>query len=69
MSFPIKTCIICEEEFELRPDKPGYANRCPTCSAPEAAELLAQQTGANTDREGNDARRDAIRNLLYRRDS
>ncbi len=27
MSFPIKTCILCEEEFELRPDKPGYANR------------------------------------------
>jgi hypothetical protein len=40
MAFPIKTCIICEEEFELKPDKPGYANRCPECSTPEAAELM-----------------------------
>jgi hypothetical protein len=69
MSFPIKTCIICEEEFELRPDKPGYANRCPSCSTPEAAELIAQHPGSTTDREANAARRDAMRNLLYRKDS
>ncbi len=50
MAFPIKTCIICEEEFELRPDKPGYANRCPSCSTPEAAELIAQHPAATTDR-------------------
>jgi hypothetical protein len=69
MSFPIKTCIICEDEFELKPDKPGYANRCPSCSTPEASELIAQHPGATTDREANSARRDAMRNLLYRKDS
>ena len=35
MAFPIKICSICSEEFELKPDKPGFANRCPECSAPE----------------------------------
>ena len=35
MSFPIKTCVICHEEFELHPGKPGFANRCPSCSEPE----------------------------------
>ena len=35
MPFPIKTCVICQEEFELRPGKPGFANRCPSCSEPE----------------------------------
>jgi hypothetical protein len=69
MSFPIKTCIIWEDEFELKPDKPGYANRCPSCSTPEAAELLAHHPGATTDRDANAARRDAMRNLLYRKDS
>ena len=29
MPFPVKTCAICSEEFELKPDKPGFANRCP----------------------------------------
>jgi len=24
---------VCGEEFELKPDKPGFANRCPECSA------------------------------------
>ena len=69
MPFPIKTCILCEEEFELKPDKPGYANRCPSCSTPEANELLAKYPAATTDREANAARRDAMRNLLYRKDS
>ena len=32
MPFPIKVCAVCNEEFELKPDKPGYANRCPTCT-------------------------------------
>ncbi len=68
MSFPIKTCILCEEEFELRPDKPGYANRCPSCSIPEASEPMAQHSDA-ADREKNAARRVAMRNLLYRKDS
>ena len=43
MAFPIKTCVICEEEFELRPDKPGFANRCPSCSTPEAEEERANR--------------------------
>jgi hypothetical protein len=36
MAFPIKVCVVCSEEFELKPDKPGFANRCPQCSEPEA---------------------------------
>ena len=35
MPFPIKTCVICHEQFELHPGKPGFANRCPSCSEPE----------------------------------
>ncbi len=68
MPFPIKVCAICSEEFELKPGKPGFANRCPTCSEPE-------DTGASdgdvlkTSREANAARREAMRNLLYRKDS
>jgi len=68
MPFPIKVCAICSEEFELKPGKPGFANRCPACSEPEA-------TGSSdgdvlkTSREANAARREAMRNLLYRKDS
>ena len=29
MAFPIKVCVVCEEEFELKPDKPGFANQLP----------------------------------------
>jgi len=68
MAFPIKTCVVCHEEFELKPGKPGFANRCPTCSEPESSDDAAQSTG-HTDREANAARRDAMRNLLYRKDS
>ena len=25
MAFPIKTCVICSQEFELHPNKPGFA--------------------------------------------
>jgi hypothetical protein len=66
MPFPIKVCVVCEEEFELKPGKPGYANRCPACSEPEAD--TTQATG-HTDREANAARREAMKNLLYRKDS
>jgi hypothetical protein len=69
MAFPIKTCVVCEEEFELKPDKPGYANRCPECSGPDAAgtgkparmtaEEAAYQRGADAER------RKAIRDMLY----
>ncbi len=69
MAFPIKTCALCGEEFELRPDKPGYANRCPACSSPEAAASGDQNRLAFGDREANAARREAMRNLLYRKDS
>ncbi|HEU4415905.1 MAG TPA: hypothetical protein VFT65_14055 [Candidatus Angelobacter sp.] len=72
MAFPIKVCAICEEEFELKPDKPGFANRCPECSATEADDLDSRRPkgdGQTTDREGNAARRAAMRDLLYRKDS
>ena len=73
MNYPIKTCVICEEEFELKPDKPGFANRCPECSAPEAADGVEKQRLDSTERknqaEANEARRGAIRDLLYRKDS
>ena len=75
MAFPIKTCAACGEEFELKPDKPGFANRCPDCSVPEATattgttkeKMDADERKAA--REANDARRQAMRNLLYRKDS
>lgn len=70
MSFPIKTCVVCEEEFELRPDKPGFANRCPKCSAPEVDEQASSKERMDADelksvREANAARRQAIKDLLY----
>ncbi len=67
MPFPIKVCAVCQEEFELKPGKPGFANRCPECSAPEAEDSPAAKTPV--DREANQARREAMRNLLYRKDS
>lgn len=67
MPFPIKICAVCGEEFELKPDKPGFANRCPECSEPEAGEDATVTDAAN--KEMNEARRKAIRDLLYRKDS
>jgi hypothetical protein len=73
MSFPIKVCAICSEEFELKPDKPGFANHCPECSADEAnlpaSKRSKDAVERQTDREANEARREAMRNLLYRKDS
>ena len=74
MSFPIKTCVICHEEFELHPGKPGFANRCPSCSEPEESnELAARPSTDYVERraalEVNAARRRAMRDLLYRKDS
>lgn len=73
MTFPIKVCVVCSEEFELRPDKPGFANRCPACSEPEATAPVAGGTMSAFDRkaeaEANEARRKAIRDLLYRKES
>lgn len=73
MSFPIKICSICSEEFELKPDKPGFANRCPDCTDAEAIDPKAKRTMDSDERthlkEVNEARREAMRNLLYRKDS
>lgn len=73
MAFPIRVCVICSEEFELRPDKPGYANRCPSCSTEEAQEqdaprhLKADEAKVQHDLDAS--RRRAIRDLLYSKDS
>ncbi len=72
MPFPIKVCVVCSEEFELKPGKPGFANRCPECTEAEEEESLAKRNlnAAGTgDAEMNAARRKAIRDLLYRRES
>ena len=72
MAFPIKVCAICGEEFELKPGKPGFANRCPSCSEPEAATGAGHGKGGvegGSNREMNEARRAAMRDLLYRKDS
>jgi predicted amidophosphoribosyltransferase len=73
MPFPIKVCVVCQEEFELKPGKPGFANRCPECSEPEESDAQSGQITDVLDRksvaEANEARRDAMRNLLYRKDS
>ena len=72
MAFPIKVCVVCEEEFELKPGKPGFANRCPACSEPEAEETGPGRMSAEerkSSAEANEARRKAMRDLLYRKDS
>ncbi len=66
MPFPVKTCAICSEEFELKPDKPGFANRCPACSEPDVDDFSARE---RLDPEMNEARRQAMKELLYRKDS
>jgi hypothetical protein len=73
MPFPIKTCVICSDEFELKPDKPGFANRCPACSEPEENDSPTSTGAELTDRkaasEMNAERRKVIRDMLYRKDS
>ena len=74
MGFPIKVCTVCSEEFELKPDKPGFANRCPECSTPEAMASAGTKQRMDADErkslsEANEARRHAMRDLLYRKDS
>jgi hypothetical protein len=69
VAFPIKTCAICGEEFELKPDKPGFANRCPDCSEEDDAATSNNADGKASNRELNEARRNAMRDLLYRKDS
>ncbi len=73
MPFPLKTCAVCSEEFELKPGKPGFANRCPTCSEPESSDSASKVSMDADERrnlaEANEARRQSMRNLLYRKDS
>ena len=78
MPFPMKTCVVCNEQFELRPGKPGFANRCLPCTEAEQEESVAAQTADKNKldaderksiAEANEARRSAMKNLLYRKDS
>jgi hypothetical protein len=70
MPFPIKTCVVCGEEFELRPGKPGFANRCPSCSEPEEHTSKPTEGDYRTENpEMNEARRTAMRDMLYRKES
>lgn len=73
MAFPIKVCAVCSEEFELKPGKPGFANRCPACSEPEHTDAAPKRSVDADERkslkEANEARRRAMRDLLYRKDS
>jgi predicted amidophosphoribosyltransferase len=78
MPFPIKVCAICKEAFELKPDKPGFANRCPQCSSEDTGNAASTDPTAKrrmdaderkTVTEANAARRQAMRELLYRKDS
>ena len=73
MAYPLKVCVVCGEEFELKPDKPGFANRCPECSFSDVSDPATKHRVSADDRSGqsemNEARREAMRNLLYRKDS
>jgi hypothetical protein len=73
MAFPIKVCAICSDEFELTPGKPGFANHCPECTAQEANDPTPKRRMDADERkvssEANAARRQAMRDLLYRKDS
>lgn len=68
----MRTCSVCGEEFELKPDKPGFANRCPACSEPEEEAVPQEAAGGGrfgNDREANAERRRVMRDMLYRKDS
>ena len=73
MALPIKICSVCSEEFELKPDKPGFANVCPECSSSETTAPETRRRMDSDERksvsERNEARRQAMRELLYRKDS
>lgn len=68
-TYPVKTCAVCGEEFELKPGKPGFANRCPSCSEQEDGDSGKSADQWKGDKGANSARREAMRNLLYRKDS
>jgi hypothetical protein len=69
MAYPIKTCSVCGDEFELKPNKPGFANCCPDCSTEDDNQHAAGGVQPASEKEMNEARREAMRNLLYRKDS
>ncbi len=70
MGYPIRKCVVCNEEFELKPDKPGFANRCPDCTeAEEDARTKGDSDALKGTREQNAERRRAMKDLLYRKDS
>jgi hypothetical protein len=72
-SFPVKTCVVCGEEFELKPGKPGFANRCPECSEENSTGGVKKQSvdadQRRSESEANAERRRVMRDLLYRKDS
>lgn len=39
----LRTCVECEKEFQLLPDKPGRINVCPACSVPENERYLSER--------------------------
>jgi hypothetical protein len=63
----------CGHGPELKPGKPGFANRCPACSESETDAPATKQSLDADERkalsEANEARRRAMRDLLYRKDS
>jgi len=67
MAFPKRTCIVCEEEFELRPNHAGFANRCPQCNEEEADDSagVAGASAFEGKKEADAARRQAIKDMLY----
>lgn len=73
MRFPVKVCAICSEEFELKPDKPGFANHCPDCTEAEQRNPETKRRMSADERKyesgANEARREAMRDLLYKKDS
>jgi hypothetical protein len=69
MAYPKRICSICSEEFELKPGKPGFANRCPACSEEDEPETKQKTAKDGSNHELTAARRKAMRDLLYRKDS
>lgn len=73
MAYPKKICAICGDEFELKPGKPGFANHCPSCSEEESQKAdtkpFMDADERRAERESNEARRKAMRDLLYRKES
>lgn len=69
MPFPIKECVVCGEEFELRPGKPGFANRCPSCSEPEEEDKPTTGDYRTDNSEMNEERRKVMRDMLYKKES